>query len=137
MRRSCGNTVVRGGTRASTTTTEAYTSRRPTRDMLLKKEHMITLRAVGCTTAEYVGSSGTAGATSSTAVEERDEVVDEEDQPFGDDNNTDECEEVSPNVDGPSSDELPLLFFFDCESTGGSMYTDHMIEVGAKVVAVL
>ena len=101
-----------------------------------EKEHMITLRAVGCTTAEYVGSSGTAKATSSTAIKERDEVVDEEDQSFGDDNNADECEEVSANLDGPSSDELPLLFFFDCESTGGSMYTDHMIEVGAKVVAV-
>ena len=100
-----------------------------------EKEHMITLRAVGCTTAEYVGSSGTAEATSSTAIEERDEVVDEEDQPFGDEN-TDEHEEVSADVDGPSSDELPLLFFFDCESTGGSMYSDHIIEVGAKVVAV-
>ena len=30
---------------------------------------MITLRAVGCTTAEYVGSSGTAEAT---VIEERD-----------------------------------------------------------------
>ena len=97
---------------------------------------MITLRAVGCTTAEYVGSPGTAEATSSTAIEERDKVVDEEDQPFGDDSNTDECEKVSADVDGPSSDELPLLFFFDCESTGRSMYTDHMIEVGEKVVAV-
>ena len=65
-------------------------------------------------------------------------VVDEEDQPFGDKNNTDECEceEVSADVDGPSSDELPLLFFFDCESTGGSMYSDHMIEVGAEIVTV-
>ena len=97
---------------------------------------MITLRAVGCTIAEYIGSSGTAEPTSSTAIEERVEVVDEEDQPFGDDNNTNECEEVSANVDGPSSDELPLLFFFYCEFTGGSMYTDHMIEVGAEVVAV-
>ena len=40
-------------------------------------------------------------------------------------------------VDGPSSDELPLLFFFDCESTGGSMYNDHIIELGAKVVEVV
>ena len=101
-----------------------------------EKEHMITLRAVGCTTAEYVGSSGTAEVTSSTAIEERDKVVDEEDQPFRDENNTDEQEEVSADVDKPSSDELPLLFFFDCESTGGSMYSDHIIEVGAKVVAV-
>ena len=94
---------------------------------------MITLRAVGCTTAEYVGSSGTAEATSSTAIEERDEVDDEED---GDENNIDEYEEVSADVDGPSSDELPLLVFFDCESTSGSMYNDHITEVGAKVVAV-
>ena len=92
---------------------------------------MITLRAVGCTTAEYVGSSGTTEATSST-------VEDEEDQPSGyegDENNADESEEVSADVDKPS-DELPLLFFFDCESTGGSMYTDHIVEAGAKVIAV-
>lgn len=96
---------------------------------------MITLRAVGCTTAEYVGSSGTAEATSSTV---EDEVDNEEDQPSGyegDENNADESEEVSADVDRPS-DELPLLFFFDCESTGGSMYTDHIVEVGAKVIAV-
>ena len=97
---------------------------------------MITLRAVGCTTAEYVGSSATAEATSSTAIEEKDGVGDEEDQPFGDEDNVDESEEVSTGVDGPSSDELPLLFFFDCESTGGTMYSDHIIEVGAKVVSV-
>ena len=95
---------------------------------------MITLRAVGCTTAEYVGSSSTAEATSSTVIEEGDEEEDEEDQPSEDENN--ESEEVSADVDGPSEDELPLLFFFDCETTGGSMYNDHIIEVGAKVVAV-
>ena len=32
------------------------------------------------------------------------------------------------------SNMLPLLFFYDCESTGGSMYGDHIIEVRAKVV---
>ena len=30
---------------------------------------------------------------------------------------------------------LPLLFYYDCESTGGSTYDDHIIEVGAKVIA--
>ena len=34
-------------------------------------------------------------------------------------------------------EELPLLFFFDCESTSGSMQNDHIIEIGAKVVVVL
>ena len=32
---------------------------------------MITLRAVGCTTAEYVRSSATAEPTSSAAIEEK------------------------------------------------------------------
>ena len=89
---------------------------------------MITLRAVGCTTAVYVGLSGTAEATSYTVIEEKDD----DDQPFKDENNIDECDEISADVDAPPSDELPLLFFFDFESTGGSMYNDYSIEVGAK-----
>ena len=97
-----------------------------------EKEHMITLRAVGCTTAEYVGSSGTVEATSSTVIEDKDD----DDQPLEDENSIDERDEISADVDAPPSDELPLLFFFDCESTGGSMYNDHIIEVGAKVFAV-
>ena len=101
-----------------------------------EKEHIITLRAVGCTTTEYVGSFATAEATSSRIIEEKDVVGDEEDQLFGNEDNADELEEVSTGVDGSSSDELPLLFFFDCESTAGSMYSDHIFEVGAKVVAV-
>ena len=101
-----------------------------------EKKHMVTLRAVGCTTAEYVGSSaaGTAEASGCTVTEERDVVGDEVDQPSEDEG---EDEEVSADVNrSSSSDALPLLFFFDCESTGGSTYNDHIIEAGAKVVAV-
>ena len=79
---------------------------------------MVTLRAVGCTTAEYVGSSGTAEASGCTVIEERDVVGDEVDQPSEDEG---EDEEVFADVNrSSSSDALPLLFFFDCESTGGS-----------------
>ena len=66
---------------------------------------MLPLHAVGCTTADYVASFG------STVIEERN-VIDDDDQPFEDENNVDGCDEVSADVDGPSSDELPLLFFF-------------------------
>ena len=59
-----------------------------------EKEHMITLQAVGCTTAEYVGSSGIAEASSSTVIEERDAI--DEDQLSEEEN--DECE-VSGCVD--------------------------------------
>ena len=85
---------------------------------------MVTLRAVSCTTAEYVGS---AKATGCTITEERDVVGDEADQPSEDE---DEDEEVTSYVNTSSLDALHLLFFFDCE------YNDHIIEVGAKVVAV-
>ena len=84
---------------------------------------MITLRA-GCTTAEYVWSCGIAEAT---VIEEKDD----DDQPLEDENNIDECDEISADVDAPPSDELPLLFFFDSESTGGSMYNNHIIKVGS------
>ena len=67
---------------------------------------------------------------SSTVIEEKDD----DDRPLEDENIIDECDEISADVDAPLSDELPLLFF--CESTGGSKYNDHIIEVGAKVVAV-
>ena len=63
-------------------------------------------------------------------------MIDDDDQPFEDNNNVDKCDEVLADVDGPPSDELPLLFFFDCECTGRSMYNDHIIEVSAKVVTV-
>ena len=89
--------------------------------------------ASGCATAEYIGLSGTTKATSSTATEQRDIIGDEEDQPSEDEG---EFEEVSVDVSLPSSDALPLLFFFDCEYTSGSMYNDHIIKVGSKVVAV-
>ena len=71
-----------------------------------EKEHMITLRAVGCTTAEYVGSSDTAEATSCN--HRRDVVDDKTDQPSEDEV---EDEEVSADVNrSSSSDALPLLF---------------------------
>ena len=47
--------------------------------------------------------------------------------------------DCDPSTDGNDSESqsnmLPLLFFYDCGSTGGSTYDDHIIEVGAKVIA--
>ena len=33
-----------------------------------------------------------------------------------------------------SSGGTPLLIFYDCESTGGSIHDDHIIEIAAEVV---
>ena len=37
------------------------------------------------------------------------------------------------NVDVTPSDGKPLLFFYDCETTGGSYHRDHITEVAAVV----
>ncbi len=33
------------------------------------------------------------------------------------------------------SDDHPLLIFYDCEATGLSIYSDHITDIAAKVVA--
>ena len=79
---------------------------------------MVTLRAVGCATAEYVGSSCTADTSHSEmdCDEPDDEPAEADTDAVGDD-----CD---PSTDGNDSESqsniLPLLFFYDCESTGGS-----------------
>lgn len=47
--------------------------------------------------------------------------------------------DAQPVVDSFVEDEgrdeaMPLLFFYDCETTGLSIYNDHITEVAAKVV---
>jgi len=44
----------------------------------------------------------------------------------GDDDNTD--------LEGG---DFPLFILFDCETTGFSIYSDHITEIGAKVIASL
>ena len=34
----------------------------------------------------------------------------------------------------PPTDREQLLFFYKCETTGGSQYEDHIIEIGAAVI---
>ena len=81
-----------------------------------------------------MGSSGTADTPDSEM--DCDEPDDEEPAEADSDAAVGDCD---PSTDGNDSESqsnmLPLLFFYDCESTGGSTYDDHIIEVGAKVVA--
>ena len=50
-----------------------------------KKEHMVTLRAIGCTTAEYMASSGTTDTPNSPADDDADHDEDDEDATTSDD----------------------------------------------------
>ena len=87
-----------------------------------EKDHMVTLRAVGCTTADYVGSSGTADTSESPADDvDCDEAEDDQAEADNDatDDDCDPCTE-NHNTEVLQSNMLPMLFFYDCESTGGS-----------------
>ena len=88
---------------------------------------MVTLRAEGCTTAEYVSSSGTAD-TPDSATDEVD-CDEPDDEPIKAD--TDAADDCDPSTDGNDNESqsniLPLLFFYNCESTGGSTYDHHIL----------
>ena len=36
----------------------------------------------------------------------------------------------------PYDDMHPLLIFYDCEATGGSIYDDNIVEIAARVIGV-
>ncbi len=83
---------------------------------------MERLAGAGCTVGEYVGDGQ--GETGSLAahshVEELDEVGDSGDE---------------QSSDYDMEDQQPLLILFDCETTGFSIYNDHIIDIAAKVIA--
>ena len=91
---------------------------------------METLRAVGCTIGEYVGDRrGEADATAPSTHEDcpvdADHVVEHQCAEEDEDDDADRCE-----VDDPG----PLLILYDCETTGLSIYLEHITHIAAKVV---
>ena len=90
-----------------------------------EKAYMEQLRCAGATVGEYVGNGQ--GETERTETEK----CDEDAEPVVDDDR--ECKDTS----GGSSDNAnPLLMFYDCETTGFSIYSEHITEIAAKVVGV-
>lgn len=90
---------------------------------------METLRGAGCVVGEYVGDGQ--GESENTAQEpasaENLDVTDAE-PGVDDDQPVDEDEEGSDDL-------VPLLILYDCETTGFSIYTDHITDIAAKVIA--
>ena len=74
---------------------------------------MEQLRCAGATVSEYVGNGQGETERECTATEDK---CDEDAEPVVDD---DHCEDTS----GDGSDNGPLLFFYDCETTGSSIYS--------------
>ena len=90
-----------------------------------EKMYMAHLRDVGHAVGEYVGDGQGDGE-----VEVDMEVPpDRDDESDADDGLNDEDEDSTGNAH-------PLLFFYDCEATGFSIYDDNITEIAAKVVGV-
>ena len=85
---------------------------------------MEQLRCAGATVSEYVGNGQGETERECTNTEDK---CDEHAEPVVDD---DHCEDTS----GDGSDNGPLLFFYDCETTGFSIFLEHITEIAAKVV---
>ncbi|XP_019854038.1 PREDICTED: uncharacterized protein LOC109583236 [Amphimedon queenslandica] len=92
---------------------------------------MEQLQSAGAAIGRYVGNG--LGETETECLHS--EVSEEK----GDDNTEDA--EVQCDIDymneNRSNDAHPLLIFYDCETTGFSVYNEHITEIAAKVVGVL
>ena len=90
---------------------------------------MATLQYVGIDTSLY---------TSQTAVPpdslDSDDNRSPEDRLSNDCDNDESIVQLDDGVDVTPNDSEPLLFFYECETTGGSYHQDHIIEVAATVV---
>ena len=78
---------------------------------------MATLQGVGIDTSLYSSHSAAQPDTQDSDEEPAD----------------DNAIQFDDNVDVTPSDGKPLLFFYDCETTGGSYHRDHITEVAAVV----
>lgn len=91
---------------------------------------METLRGLGSAVGEYAGDGQGESESDAHAATSVDlESIDAE--PGIDDQAIEEEEEEEDNSD----DSHPLLFFYDCETTGFSIYNDHVTDIAARVVA--
>ena len=90
---------------------------------------MEQLCCAGATVGEYVGNG--LGETERT---DSDDKCDEDIEA----NEVDDHHDHESNVEsgGSSDDAHPLLLFYDCETTGLSVYSEHITEIAAKVVGV-
>jgi len=86
---------------------------------------MAQLTEAGCSQGEYVGNGrGEEEATASVAVTEDDQADVEHNY---------QCQDAT-DVECDVNHTKPLSILYDCETTGLSIYRDHITEIAAKVV---
>lgn len=97
-----------------------------------EKEYMEELRGFGHAVGEYVGEGMGDVEDDADKLAETDNIVDAE----LDHADAKECSLDEEREEDRSEKSYPLLFFFDCEATGLSIYHNSITEVAAKVVGV-
>ncbi len=103
---------------------------------------MEDLRSLGHAVGEYVGGGqGDTETEVSVQPDGANEMEhldgDAEMEDIGADSDIDLDADADQEEQEDSSEHAhPLLFFFDCEATGLSIYDDHITELAAKVVGV-
>ncbi len=94
-----------------------------------EKAYMDSIRGLGNVTGDYVGDGqGDSVSTEPDGAIEPGGAATEILSPVSEDVENSECNEVS-------SDAEPLLFLYDCETIGLSIYNDHITDIAAKVIA--
>jgi len=99
---------------------------------------METLHDLGHAVGEYVGGGqGDASSNDDGEMENSDAEVElTGSQGDNDDDTNPDASDGQEEQEDSSDLAHPLMFFFDCEATGLSIYDDHITEIAAKVVGV-
>ena len=92
---------------------------------------METIRGLGCTVGEYVGD----GKGDSESMTQKSPATDMDDMD-ADDLGVDQLidEEEEEEEEDSTDNAYPLLIFYDCETTGFSIYNEHVTDIAAKVI---
>ena len=90
---------------------------------------MTTLQAVGFSTSAY----GSHSATEDNDANDSNDINASDDTDLADHDAppsplTDDATDLTPD------NSNPLLFFYDCETTGGSHHQDHIMEIASEVL---
>ena len=88
------------------------------------------MRESGCAVGDYVGNGQGDSETVTEAPTSTSTDLDFVDV----DPEVDDHQSLDEDEDS-SDDAQPLLIFYDCETTGLSIYNDHITDIAAKVVA--
>ena len=94
----------------------------------MEKAYMESIRGMGNVVGDYVGDGQGDSEHATQAIVSADLNSVDADGGVVEDQSLDDEEDISNNAE-------PLLFVYDCETTGLSVYDDHITDIAAMVIA--